>query len=310
MGGKTGTCMASNVSKLIRRQIELAKPLLQSLDIERARRGQDALGQIGARVLRDKVVYMPEIFDNFEAEWAYPLNGPEKSVILYLHGGAYTAGYLPYAKGFGGVLANTTRRNTLCIGYRLAPEHPFPAAVDDAVEAYLRIQEMFASQPIAIVGESAGGGLSFALTLRLKEMGVEMPFCVVALSPWTDLTCSAESYKTLADVDPSLFEDTLKQSAEYYSSGDYENPLVSPLYGDLSNMPDSLIFVGNNEILLDDSVHMAKALEDAGSKCELHIEDEMWHAYVLYGMPESKKALRRINKFMSERLNAHSKANG
>lgn len=297
--------MASRISEILRTRIlQRVKPLMRSMDIEGARKGQDAIGELGARVLKDRVVYTPEPFDNFEAEWAYPLDGPAQGVILYLHGGAYTAGCLPYARGFGGVLADSTRRNTLCVGYRLAPEYPFPAALDDAVEAYLRIQEKYASQPIALVGESAGGGLCFALALRLKELGVEMPFCVVALSPWTDLTCTAESYKRLADEDPSLFEDSLKQSAAYYSGGDTENPLISPLFGDLSGLPGCLIFAGDKELLVDDSVHMAAALEEAGVPCELHVVEDMWHAYVLYGIPEAREALRRINVFLEERLSA------
>lgn len=292
--------MASRVSEIMRRQIMLVRPLMQSLDIEGARRGQDALGELGSRALRGRVIYSAEEFENFDAEWAYPLSGPAGGILLYLHGGSYTAGCLPYAKGFGGVLADATRRNTLCVGYRLAPEDPFPAAVDDAAEAYLRMREMYPSQPIALVGESAGGGLCFALALRLKEMGVDMPAGIVALSPWVDLTCTAESYKTLVETDPLLFEGSLKQSALLYGGGDDKNPLVSPLFGDLAGLPDTLIFAGSDELLMDDSVHMAEALRQAGGTCELHVEEGMWHAYVLYGMPESKKAIKRIGHFLEE----------
>lgn len=296
--------MPSRMSERLLRQFGLLKPLLRSMDIEGNRRGQDALGELGARILRDKVVYAPKNFEAFDAEWAYPLNGPANGVLLYLHGGAYTAGTLSYAKGFGGVLADSTRRNTLCVGYRLAPEYPFPAALEDATAAYLRIRKMYPSQPVALVGESAGGGLCFTLALHLKELGAELPAAIVALSPWTDLTCTAESFARLADVDPSLYRASLVQSAGYYGGDDLENPLVSPLYGDLAGLPDTLIFAGSHELLVDDSIRMAGKLQQAGVPAQLHVEEGMWHAYVLYGTPEAKRAMRHINRFLDERLSA------
>lgn len=134
--------MPSTMSNVLLRQIRSVKKLLGSLDINLARKGQDALGELGAKALRQHVVYSAEPFDHFKADWALPLDGLEDGVILYLHGGSYTAGSLPYARSFGGVLANTTKHITLCIGYRLAPEHPFPAALDDALAAYRRITEI------------------------------------------------------------------------------------------------------------------------------------------------------------------------
>lgn len=292
--------MPSTVSKLISKQFMRAKHLFGALDLEAARKGQDLLGELGAKALRDHVVYSKEPFPQFEADWALPLEGPDSGVILYLHGGAYTAGTLAYARGFGGILAHRTRRITLCVGYRLAPEHPFPAALDDALAAYQRILETYPTQPIAIVGESAGGGLSFALALRIRERGLRAPVCIVALSPWTDLTCSNSSYQTNADVDPCLFEASLKQSAAFYAGDDLRNPLVSPVFGDVTGLAPTLIYAGSIELLLDDSVEMALRLDEAGGFSELHIVDDMWHAFVLYGTPEAKDALDRIEEFIGE----------
>lgn len=274
---------------------------MKNMDIEDERRAQDALGALGSRALKGKVEYLPELFVNFNAEWAKPLCGEfEPGAVLYLHGGSYTAGGLDYAKGFGGVLAETINRDTLCVDYRKAPEHAFPAALDDAEEAYMRVLESHEPEKVAIVGESAGGGLSFALALRIKEKGLPKPGCVVAMSPWTDLTCSLPSHETLADIDPSLFTEALKYSAQLYGGEDLKNPLVSPLYGDVAGLPPCLIFAGSHEVLLDDSLYMAKKLRDADVPFELHVAEGMWHAYVLYGVPESKRALTRIDEFIDE----------
>lgn len=289
-------------SNILLHQIRTAKKLFGSLDIGLARKAQDLLGGLGAKALREHVVYTKEPFDCFEADWALPLNDLDEGIILYLHGGAYTAGSLAYARGFGGILANTTRHITLCIGYRLAPEHPYPAALDDALAAYRRILDIYPSQKIAIIGESAGGGLSFALALKIKEQNLPKPACIVAISPWTDLTCSNESFQTNAEADPFLFEESLKQSAMFYANGDYKNPYVSPVFGNLKGLAPSIIFVGSIELLLDDSIHIANRLDRAGCFNELHIVDNMWHAYTLFGTPEAQQSLERIKEFISEHI--------
>ncbi|MEG1560501.1 MAG: alpha/beta hydrolase [Clostridia bacterium] len=292
--------MPSKISMFLRAQIRLAKPFLRNLDIEADRRGQDRLGELGTKAMEDKVSFLPASFPLFEAEWAIPLDPKPDSCILYLHGGGYTAGSLVYARAFGSTLADAMERKTLCIGYRLAPENPFPAALDDALTAYKYILETYSPDKISLVGESAGGGLCFCLALHIKKQGLPLPACIVALSPWTDLTLSGESYKRNADDDPSLFEDTLREYAGLYAGTDLKNPLVSPLFGDLFNMPRSLIYVGTHEILEDDSREMAKNLNSYGADCELHVVDGMWHVFVLFGIPEAKEALSRIRGFIDE----------
>lgn len=292
--------MPSKISTVVLKQLKRTKPLLHSLDIEAMRKGQDILGALGARAVRNNIVYSSEAFENFEADWALPLYNADDGIILYLHGGSYTCGTLAYARAFGGLLADTMHRITLCVGYRLAPEHPFPAALDDSVAAYMRIRKKYPSQKIALVGESAGGGLCFALAVKLKELNVPGPCCIVALSPWTDLTCSEKSFDALADIDPFLSPDSLRRSAEYYCGGDAKNPLASPVFADLTGLPPALVYVGTLELLLDDSVNIAERYGRCGSLCELHIVDDMWHAYCLFGIPEAKDALRRIDEFICE----------
>ncbi len=293
--------MPKLVSSLVHAQIMLLNPLLKRMDLKAARMLQDALGVLGATALAGGVSYVDEPFEEFDAAWAVPKGAEEDKAILYLHGGAYTAGCLSYAKGFGGVLAETTDRKVLCVGYRLAPEFPYPAALDDALTAYRRMLETYAPDDILLAGESAGGGLCYCLCLKLKELGLPQPGRIIALSPWTDLTMTREGYPAEGEsADPVLSVEGLKYSALMYAGERVDEPTASPLYGDLSGLPESLIFAGSDEILLGDSVEMAKKLERQGCACELHVEEGMWHAYVLYGIPEAKAALERIREYTAD----------
>lgn len=288
--------MPTLMSGLLHAQIMLLNPLLKRMDLKASRKLQDALGLLGAKTLVSSVSYEDEPFEEFDAAWAVPKSSSPEKAILYLHGGAYTAGYLAYAKGFGGVLAETTGLKTLCVGYRLAPEYPYPAALEDALSAYRRMLETYDARDILLAGESAGGGLCYCLCLKLKEMNLPQPARIVALSPWTDLTVSSVRSEC-ESLDAVLSVEGLRYSASLYAQGLLNEPTVSPLFGDLSGLPESLIFVGSDEILLNDSVEMARRLSEYGSACELHQEEGMWHVYVLYGVPEAKAALDRIRTY-------------
>jgi acetyl esterase/lipase len=285
----------------MRTQIRLVKPILKRFSIPTARAFQDNLGDMEAKSLASKVTFEPIEFENFEACFVSPkgmLQDKDK-VILYLHGGAYVAGNIAYARGFAGMLAAETHRFVLAVAYRLAPENPFPAAVEDALRAYqYLIESGYNAENISFVGESAGGGLVFALCLKLKEAGLPLPRRLVALSPWTDLTFSGESYKKNKKKDPTLSEQALRGYAQAYAAGQEENPLVSPVFGDLGGMPESLIFAGSYELLLDDAKMLAERLKEAGSPCELIIEEGMWHVFVLFKIPEAIKALKKIAAFL------------
>jgi monoterpene epsilon-lactone hydrolase len=283
-------------STLVHRQIMLLNPLLKRMNLNAARKLQDGLGLLGAKALAGSVSYIDEPFEDFDAAWAVPKSPTPGKAILYLHGGAYTAGCLAYAKGFGGILAELTQQKVLCVGYRLAPEFPYPAALEDALSAYRRMLEVYDSKSILLVGESAGGGLCYCLCLKLKELCLPQPGRIVALSPWTDLTVNS-ARPECESSDAVLSQEGLQYSASLYARQFLSEPTVSPLFGDLSGLPGSLIFVGSEEILLNDSVEMSRRLAEYGCACELHVEEGMWHVYVLYGIPEAKAALEHIRTY-------------
>lgn len=289
------------VTKLLRLQLELLKPFASDCSIEITRKGQDKLGELMAHLHHSDVTYQRLGFENFEGLWVLLKEKAGEGVIFYLHGGGYIGGDLEYAKGFATTLAAETKRKTFCIAYRLAPEFPFPAALEDALEAYRYLLEGYSPEKIMLAGESAGGGLIYCLCLRLKELGLPLPGGLIAISPWSDLTGSGDSYKTNKSADPSLNRERLDYYAGCYTS-DRENPLVSPLFGDLRQLPPSLIFVGGDEILLDDATGLHARLLDAGCKSDLTITPEMWHAYILYNVKEAEGDYDKIIQFCSEVL--------
>ena len=224
-------------------------------------------------------------------------------VILYLHGGGYCTGDLDYACLYGEVLAAETGAVTVCPAYRLAPEAPFPAALEDALSAYQWILDAYPEKPVSLIGESAGGGLCYALALKLKETGLPRPAGIVTISPWTDLTLSGDSHTDNRDADPSLTTEKLAVFAGHYCGGhDPADPLISPLFGRLDGLPEGLIFVGGDEILKDDAVRMQAALETAGCRSELTAAEGLWHAYILYGLKAREADSKKIRDFLRSSL--------
>lgn len=289
-------------TSLLRSQLAFFKPFLQDCSIETVRTGQDKLGLLMAGRLRSKLTYAPVVFRHFIGEWIVPAAPSRDGVILYLHGGGYVAGDLEYARGFGSVLAAKNNIRVFCAAYRLAPEHPFPAALEDALAAYqLLLDTGYEGRQILLCGESAGGGLIYSLAVRLKELGMPLPGGLIAISPWSDLTASGKSYQKNREKDPTMQEARLRFYAECYTD-EPTNPLVSPLFADLNGMPPSLIFVGGDEIMLDDAALLHQKLLDAGCESLLTVTPDMWHGYILYGVSEAKRDFETIRHFLSERL--------
>ena len=286
-------------AKFVKTQLELFKPLLTGSSLETARRGQDKLGELMAATRRKDITSEEHAFDMFEGAWLIPKDETRDGVILYLHGGGYCCGDLAYAKGFGSILAAECGIRVFAAAYRLAPEAMFPAALDDAVTAYrYLLSSGYSNRKIVLCGESAGGGLIFALCLKLRQLGLPVPCGAVAISPWSDLTASGASYAVNEKADPSLTKERLDFYASLYTT-DRTNPLVSPLFGELSGMPRSLIFAGGDEIMLDDAGLLHEKLTASGSQSELVVAPDMWHAYVLYDLKERACDYDKINEFLS-----------
>ena len=236
------------------------------------------------------------------AEWIVPEDAKENRTLLYIHGGAFSVGSCASHRGLVGYIACATRARTLLPEYRLAPEHPFPAALDDSIAAYRALLDSgIAPEEIIIAGDSAGGGLALSALVSLRDAGEPLPAAVILLSPWVDLSASGESMQSRANQDPWLLADRVEPTAaRYYGTADPEDPLVSPLYADLHDLPPMFIQVGDDEILLSDATRLAEKAGSAGVDVTLEIWDGMWHiwqAFVQF-IPESREAIERIGRFV------------
>jgi epsilon-lactone hydrolase len=225
--------------------------------------------------------------------------------ILYFHGGGYVFGSAALYRDFLWRIAVAARACVLYFDYRLAPEHPFPAAVEDSIRAYRWLAGRLDHQHIAFAGDSSGGGLAFATLHKLRDEGSALPGAVAALSPWTDLALSGQSLQSNAEADVMLNVTSVPMLAGHYLAGaDPCHPYASPLYGDPSGWPPALIQVGSDEILRDDAVRMADKLKAAGCEIEIEVWPRMPHAWQLYAriIPEGRNAIARIGMFLDRRL--------
>ncbi|HUN26490.1 MAG TPA: alpha/beta hydrolase [Steroidobacteraceae bacterium] len=238
--------------------------------------------------------------------WSRTPEAAEHRVLLYLHGGGYVIGdawsYRPLWSG----LAQASRARGLGIDYRLAPEHPFPAAVEDAVAAYRwLIDEGYSPASIAVAGDSAGGGLAIAALAEARRLGLPPPAAALALSPWADLACTADSIYSNAAADPSLTRPGLLNcAAQYLGAASSDAPLASPVGAELAGLPPLLIQVGSIEILLDDAVRLARRAGAAGVHAQLEIWPGMphvWHAFS-FALDEGRSALAQAGAFLAARL--------
>lgn len=294
-------------AKRMKKQLTLLKRIMSGLSLKTIRRGQNKIGELMSSGYREQLIIKEHSFENFRSAWIMPKDERREGVILYLHGGGYTCGDLEYAVGFGSMLAVESGTRVFVPAYRLAPECPFPAALEDALQAYqYLLAKGYASSRITLCGESAGGGLCYSLCLKLKEMQISLPGGIVAISPWTDLTASGESYEQNKEADVSMSKEVLEFFADSYTE-DRSNPLVSPLFGDLSQMPPSLVFAGGDEILLSDATRLHERLVEGGCKSKLIIAKERWHAYLLYGLKEDRKDMERLNRFLNQVMSNENK---
>ncbi|HNY48946.1 MAG TPA: alpha/beta hydrolase [Smithella sp.] len=231
------------------------------------------------------------------------VQGPE--TVFYLHGGAYSMGSSQTHKGITGVLSEMSQVRVLSVDYRLAPENPHPAAVQDAVASYRwLLQQGVPAQSIVIGGDSAGGGLTFATMIALKENGEPLPAAAFVISPWVDLTMTGETISTKADVDPMFTASNISYMAQLYAgNADLRSPLISPLFADLKGLPPVLIHVGTSEMLLSDSRRMAEALKKANVPCVLKEWEDLFHVFhSVVRLPEAKTATEEIAAFIKSHI--------
>jgi monoterpene epsilon-lactone hydrolase len=238
------------------------------------------------------------------AEWVVPPDAANDRVILYLHGGGYVIGSLNTHRSLVAAIARSASARALSLDYRLAPEHPFPAAVDDAVTGYRWLLTIGAQpEQIVIAGDSAGGGLTIATLIALRDLGEPLPVAAVCLSPWVDLEGIGESMASKADADPIVQKEPMQRMAAWYLAGaDTRSPLAAPLYADLRGLPPLLIQVGTSETLLDDSTRITERARAAGVDVTLEPWEEMIHVWQLFGpaIPESRDAVERIGAFIRQ----------
>lgn len=240
------------------------------------------------------------------AEWLTPPGARTDAAVLYLHGGGYVIGSPRSHRHLAAAIARAAGTRALLLDYRLAPEHPFPAGLEDAVAAYQwLLAGGVAPARIVVAGDSAGGGLTMATLLALRERGLPRPAAAVCISPWVDLTNSAASYATKAAVDPIVTLDSIALLTQaYIGTGDPKQPLVSPLYADLRNLPPLLIHVGSDEVLLDDALGLAARARTAGVDVTIREWPAMihvWH-WFLSMLDEADQAVADIGAFVKARL--------
>lgn len=226
--------------------------------------------------------------------------------ILYMHGGGYIIGSPQSHMAFTSVLAKQAGANVWSIDYRLAPETPFPGALDDVVSSYQALLEIAGSaDKIVIAGDSAGGGLTAASMLKAKNLGLPMPAALAMMSPFTDLSLSGDTHDTCVGRDFLADKETLDEMVEYYvADGDNKDPFASPLFGDLAGLPDMLIHVGSEEVLLSDSTRLAERAGGAGVSVELKVWPDMPHVFQLYAkfLEAGDQSLTEIADWIAEKL--------
>ena len=291
--------MASAELEMVVAMLRAARPQTD-LSITEMRDGLEAM--VASVPLDPEVRHEPTAAGGVPAEWQIAPHADPGRTILYLHGGGYCLGSMNTHRDLASRLSRAAAARVLLIDYRLAPEHPHPAAVEDATAAYRWLLANGATPARTVVaGDSAGGGLTVATLLALRDARAPLPAAGVCLSPWVDLEASGESMTTKAAVDPMVQRDGLRMMADAYLAGrNPRSPLASPLYADLAGLPPLLIQVGTAETLLDDSTRLAERARQAGVTVTLEPWEDMIHVWQAFAMvlPEGQQAVERIGEFV------------
>lgn len=284
-------------------QMLRSRPVDPNATFADLRRGLEEL--VALSPLPDGTTREPVEAGGVPCEWITGHGASGPGTILYLHGGGYTIGSINSHRALVSRLSSATGLRGLAVDYRLAPEHPFPAAIDDATAAYRWLLGQGTSPDrVVIAGDSAGGGLTVATLLALRAAGIPMPAAGVCISPWVDLEGAGDSMTTCAALDPMVQRDgLLRMAAAYLGDTHPRTPLASPIHADLRDLPPLLIHVGTRETLLDDATRLAAAAHAAGVDVELETWPEMihvWHAFSPL-LPEADQAVARIGEWVRPR---------
>jgi monoterpene epsilon-lactone hydrolase len=292
-------------SEELKKVIEIlrTRPVHTELDIDE-RRSEMEIAFTRFKVAAD-VHCDPVDAGGVAAEWIVAPGALQERAIYYLHGGGYGTGSINTHREMVSRLSRVARARALLIDYRLAPENPFPAAVEDATAAYRWLLSTGVNpNSVVIAGESAGGGLTVATLIALRDAGVPLPSAAISLSPWVDMEALGESMKTKAEVDPLVSRESILMYAKaYLGNADPRNPLAAPLYADLRGLPPLMIQVGNAEVLLDDAIRLAHRAKSAGVDVVLERYEEMIHMWHFFPMlPEGQQAIGRIGEFIGKHV--------
>ena len=290
-------------SDFIKNFLKTAQPIVNRIPLMNQRSYQTTFFTL--KPLPSDVIY-DEIEDfSYKAEWVIPPEEDPEKVIFYTHGGGYGMGDLISSRALIAPIAKKTGIRVFSFEYRLAPEHPFPAAFDDAKEAYEYVLgQGYSPGNIIAFGESAGGGLAVSNILRLIAEGKEAPQCLVTISPWSDLTATGQTYFLNEDKDPLLRGKYLKRLADSYVGEDSPlNPYISPAFASYDDrFPPTLIQAGSDEVLLDDSKLLYNAMKDGGVDVDIEIYPKMWHVFHIWQIEESDKAITAIDEFIKRKV--------
>ena len=274
---------------------------MDARDLAYQRKGQEVLGRLMSPPIGFS--WEPFVLDGMPMAWVRPERGHDRStVILYCHGGGYTSGNLGYARVLAAKMASATGCEVLAFQYRLAPEYPYPAALEDARKAWEYLMHQgWGAKHVILAGDSAGGNLALELTLSLKAEGRLLPGRLVLFSPWTDMTAGGESYTQREELDPMLTNRYIQSVRRAYApEADYSLPQFSPLFADLSGLPPTLIQVGEREILYSDSQQLQQALIAAGVPCVLQSWPDMWHVFQMFPLKSAGEAMAAMAEFLRQ----------
>ena len=260
----------------------------------------------GEKTAKDTIVEKISM-DGVNCEWVSVGVVPANKVLVYFHGGAYVSGSPVSHRDYAAAMSKSLGIKLLMVDYRLAPEYSFPAPIEDALAVYKALlEDGYGAADLFVGGDSAGGNLTLSLLQQIRSLGLAMPKAACLFSPWADLTHSGGSIVTNANIDPMLPVIMLQRCADIYAAGaDKKDPLISPIFTDMTNFPPMIIHVGSTEILLDDAKTIADLCEQAGVEAKLHIWEKAPHAFpiLVKFLPEARAAIEQTAEFFRAKLN-------